>query len=86
MCDLGVMDVVRGSHPQKISMYNINRATVRSTDNSPMYRQMAPFIAGKAEEWVIKVIALDTYVKLLEVGCTVLYFIVQGGYVFQHLS
>ena len=49
----GVMDVVRGSYPQKISVYN--KATIRATDGPRMYRRMEPFIAGKAEEWIIKV-------------------------------
>ena len=47
------MDVVRGSYPQKISVYN--KATIRATDGPQMYRRMEPFIAGKAEEWIIKV-------------------------------
>ena len=47
----GVMDVARGSYPQKISVYN--KGTV--TDGLRMYRRMEPFIAGKAEEWIIKV-------------------------------
>ena len=55
------MDVVRGSHPQKISVYNINRATVRPSNNPRMHRRMAPFIAGKAEEWVIKVLAFSSH-------------------------
>ena len=45
------MDVVRGSYPHKISVYN--KGTV--TDGPRMYRRMEPFIAGKAEEWIIKV-------------------------------
>ena len=47
------MDVVRGSYPQKISVYN--KATIRATEGPQMYRRMEPFIAGKAEEWIIKV-------------------------------
>ena len=47
------MDIVRGSYPQKISVYN--KATIRATDGPQMYRRMEPFIAGKAEEWIIKV-------------------------------
>ena len=49
----GVMDVVRGSYPQKISVYN--KASIWATDSPRMYRRMEPFIAGKAEEWIIKV-------------------------------
>ena len=47
------MDVVRGSYPQKISVYK--KATIWATDSPRMHRRMEPFIAGKAEEWIIKV-------------------------------